>query len=314
MPDAATSDLVAVEVTGADRSSYLDDVTTQRFVGAPLGSVLGWLVLDAKGAPSAMGWALVDDDRIVLLAPPAAANHVEEVLARRTFLADATFTRLPMATATLAGDDLADALAEAGVDVAPDTWGRVGDLVVVRHAFGVEVLGTDDATDLLPAANPVDDLDHLRIRHGEPRWGHEVVAGRLPEEYGLLATHVHLGKGCYPGQEPIAHMWMLGRPRRHLVRLASSADAASDEPGGRVEVTGMAGRRGLGFVRPDVGAGARVHPDRDREPGDDGTDAGTADLAVAGVVGADRDPVGWTPAQTRRRDRTDDVARPGRRP
>lgn len=315
MPEAATSDLVAIDVAGADRASHLDAVTTQRFVGADPGTVLGWLVLDAKGAPLAQGWALVDDERFLLLAPPAAADHVLDVLATRTFLADVTFTRLDLPVATVGGGNVDEVLAAAGLALAPDTWRRAGDgatqgadegadewaggLLVVRHAFGVEVVGTADAGDLLDV-DATDDLDGLRIRRGEPRWGHEVVPGRLPEEYGLLATHVHLAKGCYPGQEPIAHMWMLGRPRRRLVRLdrATAGGEVPAGPAGEADVTGVAGTTAMGFVRPEVGPGAGV----------------VDDLVVTAVVGADRDVVGWTPAQTRRRDREDGDTRPGRRP
>ncbi len=298
MPIAATADLVAIAVTGDDRVSHLDAVTTQRFLGADPGAVLGWLVLDAKGGPLAMGWALVDADRILLLAPATAADHVLDVLAMRTFLADIAFTRLDLPVVSLGGDDLDDALQTAGLDLRPDTWQALGDgdVVVVRHAFGVELVGTADATTVIASATTAE-TDDLLVARGEPRWGHEVVGGRLPEEYGLLATHVHLAKGCYPGQEPIAHMWMLGRPRRRLVLLGPRGDGA-DEPSTEVEVTGRAGGRGLGWVRPDVEPGTPV--------GDD--------LVVTAAVGADREIVGWTPNQTRRRDREATTSLPGRRP
>lgn len=297
MPTAATADLVAIAVTGDDRVSHLDAVTTQRFLGAVPGSVLGWLVLDAKGGPLAMGWALVDDDRILLLAPAAAADHVIDVLATRTFLADITFTRLDLPVVSLGGPDLDQALTAAGTDLLPDTWRAVADdVLAMRHAFGVELVGTADANTVVTSPTPVT-IDDLLVARGEPRWGHEVVPGRLPEEYGLLATHVHLAKGCYPGQEPIAHMWMLGRPRRRLVLLGPRADT-TDAPSTEVEVTGRADGRGLGWVRPDVEPGTPV--------GDD--------LVVTGAVGADREVVGWTPEQTRRRDREGATSLPGRRP
>lgn len=292
MLEAATSDLVAIAVTGDDRVTHLDAVTTQRFVGVEPGTVLGLLVLSAKGAPLVLAWALVDDERIVLLAPPEAADHVLDELAGRTFLADVAFTRLDVAVTALAGPDLGDLAGPV------DTWHSVstddGDLLVVHHAFGVELVGTTDPRVVMPD-QPVEtvDLDDLRIRRGEPRWGHEVVPGRLPEEYGLLATHVHLAKGCYPGQEPIAHMWMLGRPRRRLARLDRPAGA--DGPEG---LTGAADPLALAFVAPVV------------EVGDEVAD----DVTVTAFVGDDRDVVGWTPAQTRGRDRDPAADRPGRRP
>lgn len=295
MTIAADRDLVVIEVTGPDRVDYLDDVTTQQFSQVPAGAVRGALVLDAKGAPRAVAWALVGEEAITLLAPSEAADHIMDVVATRTFLAQVSFMRPHVAVTSLAGDDLDEALAAAGIDVGPDSWVVHDDVVVARHAFGAEVVGMapDELDDLgLEPAPDVVAGDELSIRSGEPRWGHEVVPGRLPEEYGLLATHVHLAKGCYPGQEPIAHMWMLGRPRRRLARVRVGAGAPADA------VTGRTGEHGFAWVDPDT------------EPGEELAD----DVQVTGFVAQDREVVGWTPAQTRRRDRGGSVDLPRRQP
>jgi folate-binding protein YgfZ len=292
---AADRDLVIVEVTGPDRVDYLDDVTTQQFSQAPVGAVLGALVLDARGAPLAVAWALVGEEAITLVTPSGAADHVMDVVATRTFLAQVSFSRPRCDVTSLAGDDLDHALAAAGVDVAADSWVVHDDVVVARHAFGAEVLGMASGELGELGLEPPPEVvggDELSIRSGEPRWGHEVVPGRLPEEYGLLATHVHLAKGCYPGQEPIAHMWMLGRPRRRLARVRVGDGAPADA------VTGQAGAQGFAWVVPDT------------EPGEELAD----DVHVTGFVAEDREVVGWTPAQTRRRDRGGTVDLPRRQP
>src|SRR5699024_541317 len=104
------------------------------------------------------------------------------------------------------------------------------------------------------------DLDAARIRSGEPRFGIEVAPPHLPEEAGVLATHVHLDKGCYPGQEAVARMWMLGRPRRMLARVAITGPVVSGDESGsgrtRVTVTGVADGLGVAFVPADAEAGA----------------------------------------------------------
>lgn len=316
MPIAAQRDLVVLEVTGPDRIEYLDNVTTQRLEGVATGTVAGLLVLDGKGVPQSIAWALVGDDAVTLLVPPDAVDHLMEVVARQTFLAQVTFTRVDIPVTSLAagadqvpgdvqeadggpGDDLSQELDGVGVTLDVDSWttpdlGGIPDSVVLaRHAFGMEVLGLDvDEIAGLGIEVDVVPADELSIRSGEPRWGHEVVAGRLPEEYGLLATHVHLAKGCYPGQEPIAHMWMLGKPRRRLALVAVGAEASD------ADVTGQVDGRGFAFVKPDS------------EPGEDVTDG----VSITGFVAQDRDIVGWTPAQTRRRDRGGTVKLPRRQP
>jgi folate-binding protein YgfZ len=59
----------------------------------------------------------------------------------------------------------------------------------------------------------------LRVAAGEPRLGMETDHRTIPHEVGLLATAVHLDKGCYRGQETVARVYNLGRPPRRMVLL-----------------------------------------------------------------------------------------------
>lgn len=298
MPLLAPDDLQMIEVTGADRVAYLDDVTTQKLDDAKPGEVRGAMVLDVHGAPLATFWVVVHAERLALLAPPAAAEHVLEVLANRTFLSDAAFAPTEAPVWALRGEGIDAGLAEVGVtNLAPGNWRLVGDGMVVRHAFGAQVVG-DDLADRLAALEDVetgdaDDLAAARVRAGEPVLGREVAAPRMPEEVGLLPTHVHLAKGCYPGQEAVARMWVLGRPRRRLARVRIDGDVgpgwSTGSGRGRVEVTAVADGQGLAFVPSDAAVG-------DRHDGEDGA------VAVEAFVGGDRMPPGHDPAMTRRRD------------
>lgn len=289
---AADRNLVVIEVTGPDRHDYLNDVTSQEFNGRDPGEVAGTLVLDGKGVPKAIAWVLFDAERILLLAPPEAGDHIMDVVAKQTFLAQASFERLDLPVTSLGSVDdgaVAAVLGHAGIELGVDSWVAHDDLLVVNHAFAHELVGLDPDGVVELLGSIEDDVavqvvagEDLSLAVGEPRLGHEVVAGRLPEEYGLLATHVHMSKGCYPGQEPIAHMWMLGRPRRRLARVHVAAPAHDDEA-----VTGHVGDRGLAWVGRDA------RPD----------DSPATGVTITAFVGDDRDVVGWTPNQTRNRDR-----------
>jgi folate-binding protein YgfZ len=299
VPLLARDDLQMIEVTGTDRVSYLDAVTTQRLDDAAPGEVRGAMVLDAHGAPLATFWVVVHAERLALLAPPASAVHVLEVLANRTFLSDARFTATEAPVWALRGDGIREALDAVGVTaLAPGHWRPVGDGLAVRHAFGAQVVG-DELAERLAALDEVvegdaDALAAARVVAGEPVQGREVAAPRLPEELGLLPSHVHLAKGCYPGQEAVARMWMLGRPRRRLARVTVEGTVAPGWTTGsgrqKVEVTAVAGGQALAFVPADASVG-------DRHEGDDG-----AAVAVAGFVGGDATPPGHDPATPRRRD------------
>ncbi len=67
-----------------------------------------------------------------------------------------------------------------------------------------------------PPLDPED--ERRRIEAGRPRHRHEISEEFNPFEVGL-AHEVHLGKGCYTGQEALARMVTYGGVRRALARL-----------------------------------------------------------------------------------------------
>jgi tRNA-modifying protein YgfZ len=325
------TDEEVVAVTGDDRLSYLDATTTQALKDARPGLASAALVLDANGNPLAMFDVLVLPDRVLLVTPSADVTAVVmDVLAGRTFLADARFAPTDLCVARLHGAGARDVAARGldGVAVVPGP-GTVrgtpsGDGMLVGEGSDVAAAITliaperelEELVARLSAAGALRGdgaaLDAWRIATGRPTWGREVVAPHLPEEAGLLPTHVHLAKGCYPGQEAVARMWMLGRPRRRLAALAihgSAADAvltAGTHVGTApdvVELTAVEPEQGraLGFVPGRSEIGARF------------TVSEGVELEVTALPGDDAVPPGHDPAMRRRRDRAAGEAAPPRR-
>jgi folate-binding protein YgfZ len=116
------------------------------------------------------------------------------------------------------------------------------------------------------AGDPVDEdeLERLRIRAGTPRVGREIDDRVLPAEAGLTERAVSFGKGCYPGQEPVARLHYRGHANRGLRVLHVDADAVPDydaelvfegKPVGRVTSAVRdpeGGVLALGYVRREV--------------------------------------------------------------
>jgi tRNA-modifying protein YgfZ len=306
--------LQVVEVTGADRLAYLDAVLSQRLRDATPGTVTSALQLDAHGAPTAVLDVVVRVEGLWLLVDEGQAPDVVPALAGRTFLQDARFAvrddlavvwvpavpqdpagtadREPAATAvaSVAGTDVAAGSPPVAVEVPLRGW----------HV----VVGADRVDALLDAlvgagASRADEpaLAAAEVVLGVPRAGDEVAQGVLPEEVGLLPTHVHLDKGCYPGQEAVARMWMLGRPRRRLARVRTVGPVAAGWEAGegrsRARITRVAGPVALAFVPPTTEVGARIE-------GDDGSA-----IEVLALVGDGVPQPGHDLAMTRRRDRRD---------
>ena len=285
-----------VAVTGDDRASYLHAVLSQRIEGREPGEVAGALHLDGKGRPLAVMDVVVLEDRILLILPDReAAEELSRTLGGRTFLADARFGTLDVEVVAVRGPDGGPPAGRAVVSE--------GDLVVIGRDHGFDLVGpaptVEERLDTLNVerAEP-DELDAWRTEHGVPAWGREIRAPHLPEEMGLLPTHVHLEKGCYPGQEAVARMWMLGRPRRRLATvLVDGAQPAGWTTGSgraQVELTSVADRNGtrvgMAYVPPDAQPG-------DRFEDEDGA------VVVREIVGAGRPVPGHDPAVQRRRDR-----------
>jgi folate-binding protein YgfZ len=349
-----------VEATGEDRLKHLDATTTQALKDARPGTATAALVLDANGNPLAMFDVLVLPDRVWLITPGEDVTAaVMRLIAGRTFLADARFAVLEHQVARVhsapgsGAMDAASVLARrawSGVAVIPE-GGTVrstpsGDVAIAADAHGtltiagpaVEVddlvrrliaAGADAAPDGTGTRAVADALAAWRIAVGLPAWGSEVAAPHLPEELGLLPSHVHLAKGCYPGQEAVARMWMLGRPRRRLARVRiTGPDASAVVPGwsageGRdvVQVTTV-GARAVGGTtgsEPDGGAMADAAAAVDALAFVPGTASGgdhlrtgpESSVEVVALIGDDPVPPGHDPAMRRRRDRGRDGAADG---
>ena len=140
--------------------------------------------------------------------------------------------------------------------------------------FGGEGIATDfpGAVEVLDSglAPTLDagELERRRVEAGVPRWGRELDDRILPAEAGLDATHISFGKGCYPGQEPVARLHYRGKANRALrvLELADVPpyDAELVHDGKVVGRVTSAVRRpdgsvvALAFVRTEVPADARL--------------------------------------------------------
>ncbi len=82
--------------------------------------------------------------------------------------------------------------------------------------------------------------DALRLAAGRPLALSEIDEKSLPHELDLLATAVHLAKGCYRGQESVAKIHNLGHPPRRLTFLhLDGSEHSLPDVGDEVRVAGQ---------------------------------------------------------------------------
>jgi tRNA-modifying protein YgfZ len=231
-----------VRASGHDRLAYLHSLLSQHVEDAQPGHCADFLYLDHKANPLAEGRAVVRAGEVLLVVPPPVAAPFGEALDRFRFLMDVTVEVLDdWSVASIRGPQ---EIRVPGMRSEPMTAAPHGPGMVVHdRSGGADLLGPaswvqERADELaLPAAGD-EDWRRWVVTRGVPTWGHEISEGRRPQELGLLPTHVHLRKGCYPGQETIAKTWNLGRPRRALARVRFAAPVTA---GAVVDAAGRSG-------------------------------------------------------------------------
>ena len=211
------SDRGVITLTGEDRLTWLDSLTSQSLSGLKAGESAETLLLDPTGRlehairvvdDGTTTWLLVDS------APVLAAWLARMVFMLRVTVADVSSS---YATVGTLGASSVDAVAtwvdpwEAGpghtyAASRPDAPWDYRELIVPRDfAYDGPVAGTLA-------------LDALRIAAWRPRIT-DADEKTIPHELDWLRSAVHLNKGCYRGQETVAKVHNLGHPPRRLVLL-----------------------------------------------------------------------------------------------
>jgi tRNA-modifying protein YgfZ len=230
-------DLATVAFGGTDVLRYLHAVCTQHTLELAPGDATQALLLSPKGKIEfAFGLAVLPEG-VLLETEAGAAPALAERLARFVFRYDVAVGPPLPGAASLLGPGAGDALAAAGLPVpAPGRAEAAGPGLVVRHTpAGADLLGpgTPAASAGLQragvASGPPELWELARFVAGLPRPGRELTDDVLAEEAGLLGSHVHLDKGCYPGQETVARVHNLGQVQRRLAGLRFERSAGGGQ-------------------------------------------------------------------------------------
>ena len=278
-------DLATIALRGADVLRYLHAVCTQDTAGLRQGDAAEALLLSPKGRVEFAFRLAVLADGVLLDTDGDAAAALAERLARFVFRYDVTVAEPVKGAVSLLGPGADGALTAAGLPVpggpggsslAPRWTGGPG-LVVHRTAVGVDLVGPDAPGAAASieragvAAGPVELWELVRVERGLPRAGRELTDDVLAEEAGLLGSHVHLDKGCYPGQETVARVHNLGQVQRRLAGLRFGPGGPGGLPAPPTDLVTDDGRR-AGQLRsvvdhPELGPIGLAYVRRVVEPG-----------------------------------------------
>jgi hypothetical protein len=260
------TDLTVLTLTGGDVLRYLHTVSTQHTAERLPGDAAEALLLSPKGKIEFAFRLAVLDGGVLIDTEAEAGGALAERLARFVFRYDVAVGRPGPGAVSLLGPEVDAALARAGLPVPPAVGGPgqaavAGPaLVVHRTPLGADVVGGAAPAALRAltgagvAAAPLDAWEALRVEHGLPRWGRELTDDVIAEEAGLLGSHVHLDKGCYPGQETVARVHNLGQVQRRLAGLVLEGGQLPAPGTGLVTEDGRrAGQVRSAVLHPDLG-------------------------------------------------------------
>jgi tRNA-modifying protein YgfZ len=230
-----------VRVAGPDAEDYLERLLSNEIATLPVGDSCEALLLTPKARVIApMRVVRRGPEDFLLVTEPELGVTLRDELVRMRFAAKAEIELEEHRSYLLVG-------AENGG--------------IPNGDYGIpaaEVLDQEPPADLPLLGD--EELEALRIQAGTPRFGREIDDRVLPAEAGLVERAVSLGKGCFPGQEPIARLHYRGHANRGLRVL----DVEQAEPGaellweGKVvgRVTSAVSDLALGYVRTEVPPGA----------------------------------------------------------
>lgn len=288
-----------IEALGADRLEFLGRMLTNAVRDLPPGRWTGAFWLNRKGRIRADLRVLALPGRILLETDDSAIPGAVESLAEFVIADDVTLrdARPDTARLSIVGPLAVDSLTRLAVgddsrNIAELSPGAVAearladaDCVVFRDdSLGITAYELVTPRDSMPRIHQqileagagsgeidgprvravgIDALESLRVHAARPAHLIDFGAESLPHETGVLRDRVSFTKGCYLGQEIVARMESLGKPKQVLVALEC------DSP-----------------VAPVVGD--LLYPGRDEADTDSRPDAvGVITSAAAGFGGAD---------------------------
>jgi tRNA-modifying protein YgfZ len=251
------SDRDILSITGPDRLSWLDSLTSQRLIGIAPGVSAETLLLDPSGRVEYAARVLDDGETTWLLMDAGTGAGFLAFLTKMRFMlrVEVLDRSAEFATIGTLGDEpaaLSAATAEgngvplvwhdpwrsivaggfqyAAIPVHPAEGWNYSESLVERSRL--------DALGGLPAAGTLA-LEALRIEAWRPRAATEIDGTTIPHELDWLRSAVHLSKGCYRGQETVAKVHNLGHPPRRLVLLhLDGSEGVLPEPGDEVLLDG----------------------------------------------------------------------------
>ena len=191
-----------IEISGADRLTWLHSLTTQHLEKLQPGEWKEALILDPQGHVEQQLFLVDDGSSVFIHLDQDKKESLISYLEKMKFMLQV---------------EVRDVSKEYAIFRAPGKSDELGGpyALVPRD----EVASMAEAFNASNLQVGIWALEAERIASGRARIGMDTDHKSIPNELGLLNKSVHMNKGCYRGQETVAKVFNLGHPPRRLVLL-----------------------------------------------------------------------------------------------
>ena len=256
------TDREQIELTGADRATFLHNFCTQEIRRLPVGQGAEAFLTNIKGRILGHVLVFAGEQALWIDAPPGSAAELVPHLDRYLISEDVQIRNCSGEWGEFAligpqAAHIANRLLPGSGAFVEFQHGHADGVTVRRFAFtgqpGWLIGATRDrlpalreqalAAGAAPCSRPV--FDALRIEAGFPLYGVDLTEDHLAHEAARTRQAISFTKGCYLGQEPVARLESMGHTNREL-RSLKLADATVPATGDKI--TARADGTELGVV------------------------------------------------------------------
>jgi folate-binding protein YgfZ len=215
-----------IELTGDDRLECINRLSTQQLLDMKAGESRLSFVTSRKGATLADVIVHVLSDRILLDLDCTVVKQVVDHMNAYVVMEDVVVQDVSDTThwLWLLGPESKNHIPSEGdsSELPKDFLGIEGFAI----AFTPSVVIEEWKKIVKQGARPIGwyALNMARVEQGRPLFMIDFDSKNLPHETSLIQSRVRFDKGCYLGQEIVARMESLGKPKQRLVQLRMQDD------------------------------------------------------------------------------------------
>lgn len=217
-----------ITVSGADRLTWLNDLTTQEIAKLQPQVWTSALILDAQGHIQHQLFLIDDGATVWIHTEKSSEESLIAHLQKMVFML------------RVKPKVVSDSYALLRVPGPSDNLGGPFE-IIERDRLGERIAQLNEKFTQVGSWA----LEAERVEQHRARLNFETDYKSIPNELGFLNNAVHMRKGCYPGQETVAKVFNLGHPPRRLVMLHLDGSVVTmPEHGAKV----FNGEKEVGFI------------------------------------------------------------------